>query len=480
MTEITIDKEQPRFPDFSSAKIFIDRNNIKLVDLKYCVTSGRWHHVTLPSSQFVRELLTSGIGFDGSSVGLRSVSSGDMVLIPDLKTGFVEPCWQEKTLSFISNIHEADTKKPLANDPRGIAQRCEAYLRQTGFADESTWGPEFEFHIFDHVSIENSPNTTCYSVESAEARWHAHSGNASAPLSGYHSLPPRDVYIDIRNKMATTLEEIGIPIKYHHHEVGSPGQSELETPMMNMIDAADASMTIKYITKIVANQFGKVVTYLPKPLFGEAGNGMHFHQTLRKNNSTVFFDPEMPGLLSQIALYYIGGLLTHAPSVLAFTNPSTNSYKRLVPGFEAPVNCFYSIGNRSAAIRIPKYVLQKDLMRIEFRPPDATCNPYLALSAMLMAGLDGINRKIDPHASGFGPINENIYLWSPEKLAMIKSLPVSLSGALEALENDHQFLLEGDVFNMELINYWIQVKSMETLELNNRPHPFEFEQYFDC
>jgi glutamine synthetase len=470
------------FQDFASAAAFVQENQIQMVDLKFSDLWGRWHHVTIPRSEFNTELMSAGVGFDGSSVGLKSVKSGDMILVPDLSTGFVDPFWEVPTLSFICNTLEADTKTLFGRDPRQIARRAEAYMLESGIADQSRWGPEFEFYIFDRIHFENGINMASYRVDSAEANWNSAEGGHGhyIPLhGGYHAIPPKDQLYGLRTRMVTLLEAAGVPVKYHHHEVGGPGQSEIETPLMALLEAADASMLIKYITKMAAHQAGQTVTFLPKPLYGEAGNGMHFHQQLFKDGQNVFYDEQHPLLLSQNALYYIGGLLTHAPALLGFTNPSTNSYRRLVPGFEAPVNCFFSSGNRSAAIRVPKYATQPDKVRFEFRPPDATCNPYLAMSAMLMAGLDGIQRQIDPTEAGFGPFQEDIFSWSPERRSQIKNLPTSLGEAVQALEQDHAFLLAGDVFDEEMITDWIRTKLHEDREVRTRPHPYEVELYFD-
>jgi len=470
------------FKTFSASAAFIREHNIRMIDLKFCDLWGRWHHVTVPTSEFTPAILTNGVGFDGSSVGFKSVKSGDMILVPDLGTGFPDPFWEVPTLSFICNVLEADTKARYAGDPREVLQRAESVLRKSGIADESRWGPEFEFYIFNDVSFENDVNVASYRVDSTEATWHSAQGGHGhyIPLhGGYHAIPPNDQYYEIRTRMVTTLEEVGIPVKYHHHEVGGPGQSEIETPLMGILAAADAAIMIKYVTKMTARKAGLTVTFLPKPLFGEAGSGMHFHQQLFLKNKNCFYDPDGPSLLSQTALYYIGGLLSHAPAVMAFTNPSTNSYRRLVPGYEAPVNCFFSSGNRSAAIRVPIYATQPEKVRFEFRPPDATCNPYLAMSAMLMAGLDGIINKIDPTQAGFGPINEDVFTWSEEKRKSIKSLPTALEDALKALQNDHDFLLVGEVFSENMINTWISAKTREDYAVRSRPHPYEIQQYFD-
>jgi len=471
------------FKDFAEAARFVNEHGVRMVDMKFSDLWGRWHHVTLSASEFKPELMNSGIGFDGSSVGLKSVKAGDMALVPDLSSGFLDPFWEVPTLSFICNTVEADTKQLFFRDPREIARRAERFMQTTAIADESRWGPEFEFYIFSQVAMQNDVNVASYRVESLEASWNSARPDGHGhylPLhGGYHAIPPADQHFGLRARMVTLLEEIGVPVKYHHHEVGGPGQSEIETPLMGLIAAADAAMIIKYVTRMAAQQAGQTVTFLPKPLYNEAGSGMHFHQQLFKNGANAFYDPERTNLLSQTALYYIGGLLTHAPAVLAFTNPSTNSYRRLVPGFEAPINCFFSSGNRSAAIRVPKYATQPNKVRFEFRPPDATCNPYLAMAAMLMAGLDGIRNQIDPTQAGFGPINEDVFAWTPERRAAIKSLPTSLHEAMQALQGDHSFLLQGDVFDEEMIQDWIRTKCAEERQMQLRPHPYEIQLYYD-
>lgn len=469
------------FKNFADAVAYTREHKIRVIDLKFCDIWGRWHHVTISMSEFTPTLMENGVGFDGSSVGFKSVKSGDMVIIPDLSTGFQDPFWEVPTLSFICDVFEADTKARYASDPREIVRRAENYMRSLGIADQSRWGPELEFYVFNQVFFENGVNIAHYKVDSSEADWNSSEGGHGhyIPLhGGYHASPPQDQLFNLRTRMTNTLEEIGIPVKYHHHEVGGPGQCEIETPLMTMLAAADACMMIKYVTKMVAHNAGQTVTFLPKPLYGEAGNGMHFHQQIFKNNQNVFYDPKGIHLLSQVALYYIGGMLTHAPALLALTNPSTNSYRRLVPGYEAPVNCFFSIGNRSAAIRVPKYATQPEKVRFEYRPPDATCNPYLAMAAMLMAGLDGIQRQIDPVEAGYGPINEDIFTWTAEKRATIKSLPGSLDAALEALKIDRNFLLQGGVFDEIMLDEWINRKFQEDLQVRNRPHPYEIQLYF--
>lgn len=470
------------FKDFHSAESYVQQNAINSIDLKFTGLLGKWHHVTIAGTEFKPDLMTEGVGFDGSSVGLKSVKSGDMSLIPDLSTGFIDPFWQNPTLSFICKIVEADSKRDFLYDPRTILVNAENYLISTQLADESFWGPEFEFYVFSSAVFENLTRSASYKFDSLEAVWNSSesgSGHFIPVHGGYHAIPPSDQHFQLRSAIVDQLVKAGIPVKYHHHEVGGPGQCEIETPMLKSLKAADASMTIKYISRMVAQRFNQTITFLPKPLFGEAGSGMHFHQQLLKNKTNVFYDPKSDVLLSKQALYYIGGLLTHAPSLMAFTNPSTNSYRRLIPGYEAPINCFFSSGNRSAAIRVPKYATKAENVRFEFRPPDATCNPYLAIAAMLMAGLDGMLKKIDPTAAGFGPFDEDIFSWTPEKRASIKSLPTSLSDSLDALEQDNEYLLQNDVFEKSLLENWIKVKRQENLEVNIRPHPFEVQMYYD-
>jgi glutamine synthetase len=471
------------FKTFEQVRSFLDEQQIQMVDMKFTDLWGRWHHLTVPASQFTPQLLEQGIGFDGSAVGLKSVKAGDMVLVPDLSTGIRDPFWEARTLSFICTTLEADTHLVFTNDPRNIAIRSEEYLRSTGIADESRWGPEFEFYIFDSVSYEYGVNRASYRVDCQEADWtsvESGHGHYIPVHGGYHAIPPKDQFFNLRTEMSLLLQEMGVPVKYHHHEVGGPGQSEIETPMMGLLQAGDATMIIKYVSKMTAQAHGKTVTFMPKPLYGEAGSGMHFHQHLFKQGANVFYDPAGYGCLSQTALNYIGGLLTHGPALLALTNPSTNSYSRLIPGYEAPVNAFFSLGNRSAAVRIPKYATQASEARMEFRPPDATCNVYLALAAQLLAGLDGIRKEIDPTEAGFGPIDANIFAWSDEQRTHIKSLPDSLNAALVALEQDHEFLLEGEVFSELMIKQWVDFKrNEEYYQVRNRPHPYEMSLYFD-
>jgi glutamine synthetase len=467
------------FETLEQAKEHLREHNIHNIDLKFTDLKGGWRHVSIMEHKFDEDLMTDGLGFDGSSLGLKSVKASDMILIPDLSTGFLDPFWETPTLSFICSIFEAGTKKPYAQDPRQIAHRAEAYLRETGIADESRWGPEYEFYVFDEVGFENEVNRASYRVDSQEADWQSAIGGHGHLVprhGGYHAIPPADQLFNLRSEITMHLERMGVAIKYHHHEVGGPGQCEIEVPMMSLVRSGDVTQLVKYVTKMTARQHGRSATFMPKPLFGEAGNGMHFHQHLFKQGENVFYDPEGYGNLSATALSYIGGVLMHSPALVALTNPSTNSYRRLVPGYEAPVNTFFSLGNRNAAIRVPKYADQPDTARIEFRLPDFTCNVYLALAGQLLAGVDGILHEIDPTAEGFGPFEAD----SEVKSSSYTPLPASLRDACEALQQDHNFLLAGDIFEQELIMDWIAYKRQDEYDqVQKRPHPYEMELYFD-
>jgi glutamine synthetase len=470
------------FQALDEAVAFIRHKSVAMVDLKFCDLWGRWRHVTLPSGRFNARLLETGVGFDGSSLGLSAVKSGDLVLVPELATAFLDPFWDVPTISFLCATLEADSRQPFPHDPRTLAARAEEFLRTSGVGDASVWGPEFEFYLFDGVSYENGMNVAAYRVESREADWKSHelgSGYTIPRHGGYHAIPPQDHLHNARTKISMHLETIGIPVKYHHHEVGGPGQCEVETRMLPMVRAGDVTLLAKYVARMTAREMGMTATFMPKPLFGEAGSGLHFHQQVWRGDANAFYDPAGYGCLSETARFYIGGLLTHGPAVMALTNPSTNSYRRLVPGYEAPVSAIFSLGNRSAAIRIPKYANSPESARLEFRPPDATCNPYLAVAAQLMAGIDGVRRRMEPTALGFGPYDEDVFSWPAEKRAQIKALPTSLDEALDALERDHDFLLEGAVFSPEMIHRWVARKRSEERSVRDRPHPFEIELYYD-
>jgi len=466
---------------------FAEQNNIEMVDLKFCDLFGRWHHLTIPISQFDESVFTQGVAFDGSSVpGFKKLEAGDMVLVPDLATMLIDKFWNQKTLSFICSAHEADTLELFKNDPRNVAYRAEQYLKDTGIADRSLWSPEFEFYIFDHITYANDINLAGYQIDSEEADWNTGAeeeqnlGHKIPRQGGYHAIPPLDNLYNLRAKMVQYIEQCDIPVRYHHHEVGGPGQSEIEIHHHPLLKAGDVTMTIKYIIKMAASEHRKTVTFMPKPLYNEAGSGMHIHIQLWKEDKNLFYDENGYAGLSQLALNFIGGVLYHGPALLAFTNPSTISYKRLVPGFEAPIKAIFGLANRSAAIRIPKYANTPETKRFEFRPPDATCNIYLAISALLMAGIDGVKKKIDPTKAGFGPYDINIFKIPKSEQDKIKSLPTSLKEALDALAADHKFLLEGGIFSEQLIENWIEHKlNKEFNEVRSRPHPYEISLYYD-
>jgi glutamine synthetase len=470
------------FDSFPQAEAFARDHHVAMVDLKFCDLVGRWRHVTLPAARFTPGLLDSGVGVDGSSLGLASVKAGDLVVVPDLQTGFLDPFWEVPTLSFLCVSLEADTRRPFAYDPRTLARRAEGHLAASGVGERSLWGPEFEFYLFDGVSYENGMNVAAYRVESSEGDWRSHElgGGYTVPRhGGYHAIPPQDHLFNARTRISQHLETIGVPVKYHHHEVGGPGQCEIETPLLPLLRAADAVLIAKYVARMAARQLGMTATFMPKPLFGEAGSGLHCHQQVWRGETNLFYDAQGYGCLSETARHYIGGLLSHGPAVMAFTNPSTNSYRRLIPGYEAPVSAIFSLGNRSAAIRIPKYANRPESARCEFRPPDATGNPYLALAAQLMAGIDGVRRRLDPTALGFGPFDEDVFSWPAERRAAIQALPTSLDAALDALDRDRGFLLEGGVFSDELIERWLRKKRAEERSVRDRPHPYEVELYYD-
>ncbi|MCD6378997.1 type I glutamate--ammonia ligase [bacterium] len=458
----------------------IKQRGIKHIDLKFTDFIGRWHHITLPSSRADEKLLSDGVGFDGSNFqGFKTIESGDLSLLPDLGAAFIDPFQVEPTISFICKIVEPDSKKPFGRDPRLISQKAEEYLATTGKANRSIWGPEFEFHIFDEIYVENSKTSCGYEIIPSEGLFKDNFGLEES--GGYHALPPEDTLADIRNRIVTLLEEAGVGVTYHHHEVGGHGQVEIEVISGPITRMGDISMMVKYFSRMTAHESGKKATFMPKPIYGEPGNGMHFHQHLFKNEKPAFFSKDGYAGLSKLAHQYIAGLLIHAPALLAITNPSTNSYKRLVPGYEAPVHRFFSLANRSAAIRIPKYATSPEQKRIEFRPPDATCNVYLSMAAQLMAGIDGIQRSLNPKELGFGPFDIDVFQLKPDERNKIKLLPGSLSEALEALKEDHEFLLKGDVFSESMIEDWIQIKhEQDIVQIMNRPHPYEHQLYFDC
>ena len=470
------------FKSFEEVQAFMEREDVTQVDLKFANALGQWHHLSLPTDSVDEEIFEKGVGFDGSSVGFKALESGDMVMVPELGTAWMDPFCEYPTLSFVCNVCEADTVERFADDPRGVALKAQEHVRKSGVADKVIFGPEFEFHVFDGIYYSNDNGDCGYRIETREGHWNsseAGHGYFVARQNGYHAIPPHDAHWDLRTEIVETLQQIGVPIRYHHHEVGGAGQLEIEVPLGSLMWAADASMKIKYVTKQVARLRNQTATFMPKPLGNEAGSGMHCHQTLWKGEKNLFYDENGYSGLSETALHYIGGLLKHGRALLGLTNASVNSYRRLIPGFEAPVKAFFSQANRSAAIRVPKYATTHDGKRIEFRPPDATGNIYLTLAAQLMAGIDGIKNKIDPRKEGFGPIDENVFDWPREKQASIVSLPSSLEEALDALERDHDFLLEGGVFTENLLQTWVEMKRRDVERMRGLPHPLEIQLYYD-
>src|ERR671930_822522 len=436
------------------------------------------------------EAFTEGLGFDGSSIrGFQDISESDMVLVPDPATALVDPFHEQKTMSIVCNVIDPITREPYTRDPRYVAQKAERYLVETGIADTCFMGPEPEFYIFDHVAFDQRANTAFYEVDSEEAYWNRGQGfgaerNGNGNLGyklrsqeGYFPAAPGDVHGDLRARMVVALESMGIHCEFHHHEVGSAGPAEIDVRFNTLLKMGDQVQLQKYVVKNVARAAGKTATYMPKPIYEENGSGMHVHQSLWKGGENLMYDFDGYGLLSREALNYAGGLIKHGRALMAFCAPTTNSYRRLVPGYEAPVNLMYSQRNRSAAVRIPVYSAAAKAKRLEFRPPDPSCNPYLAFSAMLMAGLDGIQNRIDPGQ----PVDEDIFELPPERLAQIPTVPGSLDDALDALEADHDFLLKGGVFTRDLIRTWIDYKRSEEVDaVRLRPHPWEFALYYDA
>jgi glutamine synthetase len=462
---------------------FAKKNKVEIVDLKFVDIPGLWQHFSVPVSELKEGIFEDGLGFDGSSIrGFQSIDESDMLLIPDPNSAFMDPFTQHPTLNLICNVRDPITGKSYSRDPRYIAQKAEKYLKSTGIADTSYWGPEIEFFILDNVRFDQSYNFGYYYVDSEAGFWN--SGDASKPnlgykpryKEGYFPVPPMDHFQDLRSEMVRTMEKIGMQIEVHHHEVATAGQTEIDMRYNTLTRMADQVLMYKYCIKNVARKHGKTVTVMPKPLFMDNGSGMHTHQSLWKSGKNLFYDKKGYALISQTAKYYIGGLLKHAHALCAFIAPTTNSYRRLVPGYEAPINLVYSQRNRSACIRIPMYSKSENAKRLEFRSPDPSCNPYLAFPAMLMAGLDGIENKIEPPE----PVDKDLYELEPEEYAKIKFLPGSLEQSLDALENDHQFLLKGDVFTPDLLETWLTYKRKKELDaIRLRPHPYEFALYFD-
>jgi glutamine synthetase len=471
---------EPRTPE--DVLELAEREQVEIVDLRFCDLPGIMQHFSMPIHELSIEGFQEGYGFDGSSIrGFQKIHESDMILMPDPNAAYIDPFREHKTLVVHCFVYDPVTREPYSRDPRHVARKAEAYLKETGIADKAFFGPEAEFFIFDDVRYGQDQNAGYYYIDSIEGIWN--SGREEQPnlgyklrnKEGYFPVPPADHFQDVRSEMILTLERLGVAVEVHHHEVATAGQAEIDMRFDTLLRMADKLMTYKYVVKSVARKRGYTVTFMPKPIFGDNGNGMHTHQSLWSEGEPLFAGDGYAGL-SDLARYYIGGLLQHAPSLLGLVAPTTNSYKRLVPGFEAPVNLVYSQRNRSAACRIPMYSASPKAKRVEFRCPDATCNPYLAFSAMLMAGLDGIRNKIEPP----DPIDKDLYELSPEELASVRSVPASLEDALEALESDHAYLLEGGVFTSDLLETWISYKRENEVDaLRLRPHPWEFMLYFD-
>ena len=467
-------------------KEVIEREDIRAIDLKYCDLAGRWYHIAFPARR-LDYVMKHGISFDGSSIpGLKSVESGDMVIMPDLSTANIDPFSVHHNLRMICNICEADTRKGVHKDPKSVADRAYTYMNETGIADTALWIPELEFNLFDSAEYVNGDYSSGYDFTSRESKSCLPIDDESTDAlaqdfrKGYHMDVPFDQFADIRQEMVNIMEDMDMTIRYHHHEVGLSSQQEIETEPSAFPKIASDVFWMKDIIRQVALENGLTSTLMPKPLYNQAGNGMHFHIQLRKDGKNMFYKEGNYADLSDEALYFIGGILKHGSSITAFTNPSTNSFKRLLPGFEAPVQLFFGLANRSAAIRIPKYCTSEDSKRIEFRTGDATCNSYLAMSALLMAGLDGIKHKTMPtKENGYGPFDDNVHAWSDEAQARLHQIPSSLEAALQALKEDHAYLLEGDVFNEELIESFISEKMKEVRAIRARPHPFEMELYYN-
>ncbi len=462
----------------------IKENNIEMIDFKMVDINGQFRHVTIPANHFDESTLTEGIGFDASNYGYAVVEKSDMVFIPDPDTAVIDPFCEVPTLSMTGNamIIDSPANRPLAQYPRNIVLAAEKYMQAWGIADTMLILPEFEFYLFDNVGWNVSANSIGMEIDVNQAHWNSGvegKGVVVAKQKNYHIAKPFDPTYECRSEMCMLMEQAGIKIKYHHPEVGAAGQFEIEPQLGKMSEMADASMMIKYIIRNTALKYGKTATMMPKPVYGEAGNGMHVHMLLLKDGEPVFSDDNGYSHLSETAHYFMGGLLKHIASLCALTNPSTNSFKRLVPGFEAPVTVGYATSNRSAVIRIPAYAKTPKMRRFELRNPDATCNSYFCYAAILMAGLDGVKNKIDPHKNGWGPYDVNLYNLPEEEKAKLKGLPTTLDEALNALETDHDYLTAGGVFPEELLNNFIKNKRAELKELAAIPHPAEFEKYYN-
>jgi len=460
----------------------VKKENVVSVDLKFMDFPGLWQHFSVPASQLDLDSFEDGYGFDGSSIrGWRSINESDMLVVPDPSTTFIDPFTKYTTISMICDIIDPITRERYTRCPRNVAKKAELYLKSTGIADDAYFGPELEFFIFDSIRFDQNAHEGYYYVDSVEGRWNT--GRVEDPnlgykpryKEGYFPVPPTDSQQDIREEMVQVLTECGLNVEAQHHEVATGGQGEIDLKFDKLVTMGDSANLYKYILRNVARRNGKTLTFMPKPLASDNGTGMHTHISLWKDSKPLFAGSGYAGI-SEMAMYFIGGILRHSRALAGFTNPTTNSYRRLIPGFEAPVNLAYSQRNRSAAVRLPMYSMSPKAKRVEIRYPDGSCNPYLAFSAMLMAGLDGIQNRIDPG----DPLDKDIYDLPPEELAKVPVMPESLEVALKELENDHEFLLKGDVFTEDVIKTWIDYKyNNEVAELRQRPHPWEFAMYYD-
>jgi glutamine synthetase len=477
-------------PTPADVAAFAEDHNVGLIDLKFTDLPGTWRHFAVHARELGESLMTEGAGFDGSSIrGFQDIQESDMLLVPDPATATIDPFHEYPTMSMICDVRDPESGENYSRDPRHVARKAERHLLSTGIADTAQFGPEAEFYVFDHVAFGQEANRGFYEVDSPEGFWNtglgfgrdggadsANIGFRNRARQGYFPVSPFDTLHDLRGRMTMTLERMGVEVEVHHHETGGPGQAEIDLRFQPLVRMADVMQLYKYVVRNVASQAGKVATFMPKPIFEESGSGMHIHISLWKDGETLMFDEGGYALISETARQFVGGLLRHGPALLAFCAPTTNSYKRLVPGYEAPVSLLYSKRNRSAAVRIPMYTRSPRFKRVEFRPPDSSANPYLAFAALLMAGVDGIRNGIEPP----DPIDENLYELAPERQARIEHLPQSLPRALDALEADQDFLLAGDVFTPDLIGAYVALKRAEVDAVRRRPHPWEFALYLDA
>ena len=485
MPRTKIDESTTVHENASAAEVieFCSEKGIQIVDLKFTDLPGMMQHFSIPVEELSESVFAEGAGFDGSSIrGFMEIHESDMLLIPDPTTAVVDPMLEVPTLSLICNVRDPITGKAFSRDPRYVAQKAEEHLTKTGIATASYWGPEIEFYIFDDIRYEQTPNSSFHRIDSAEGSWNT--GRDEGPnlgykpryKEGYFPVPPSDSFQDFRSRAIQKMKEVGIDVEVHHHEVGTAGQAEIDMRFKPLTRMGDQMQMYKYVLRNYARQCGKTITFMPKPLFMDNGSGMHVHQSLWNGSTPLFFDKQGYAMISQTALYYIGGLLKHSPALLAFCAPTTNSYRRLVPGYEAPINLVHSQRNRSACVRIPMYSANPKAKRIEYRCPDPSANGYLALAAMLMAGLDGIKNRIQPG----DPVDRDIYHLDPESAAKVKQVPGSLEEVLNALEQDHDFLLQGNVFTKDLIETWVAYKREREVDpIRLRPHPYEFHLYYD-